>query len=364
MKYKRTVSLLFWLLCSSPIVLAQTLTPVSIQKLDSQTTGIAWLDDAHVVTAGGAGVRLLSLRDGAWSDLISTRPIPAGLPDPLSVATDGRSIVAGNGFTRAEYGVRADNKKRLFARSGPAFTVIDVAVSGNNLYVLGWPSDAGGANNADGVAVWRGGLSPLFEQFQPLHRIQSGAQSVGIFNESLPIYGGALAVESDGALDVITASESGVFQYGADGALRRRLGSGLGELVIHRMHDINVTYSVDPLARYREVVNRQPTVDDLVVTPDGPAIVVRIAGGDSIGWELWYPNANRVERRVKLGISRRGPFGHLSCDARGRDLACVYQSPETPQAALAIDQTSAPSFLARFTLPSYRATAAAIAARK
>jgi len=342
-------------------VFGQTIAPSSVRKLDGLAGGVAWLDSGRLIVATQSGVRLLSLRDGTWSDLIPAKPIPNGLVDPLSVTTDGRSVVASNGFERSQFACRADNGKRLFARSSSSFMVIDLAVSGNNLYVLGWPVDAHGANNPDGVAVWRGGLSPLYEKFQQLHRIQSGPGSVLIFNDSLPIYGGAVATEPDGTLDVITAAESGVFQYSADGTLRRRLGAGLGELVVRRMHDINFTYSVDPIARYREVVNRQPMVDDLVITPDGPAIVVRMARNDSIEWELWYPNANRLDRRVKLGISRRGPFGHLSCDARERDLACVYQSPESPQSAVAIDQSHFPSYLVQFKLPAYGPAAPRVA---
>jgi hypothetical protein len=344
-------------------VWAETIAPVSVRKLDGLVSGVAWLDAGRLVVAGQSGVRLLSLRDGASSDLIPTTPIPDGLPDPLTVTTDGRSVVASNGFERTQFACRADTKNRLFARLYPHFIVVDLAVSGNKLYVLGWPADAYGANNPDGIAVWRGGLSPMFEKFQPLHRIQSGPEGVAIFNDSLPIYGGGLAMESDGGLDVITAAEPGVFQYSPDGTFRRRLGAGLGELVVRRMHDINFTYSVDPIARYREVVNRQPTVDDLVSTPDGPAIVVRLAKNDSIEWELWYPNANRLDRRVKLGISRRGPFGHLSCDAHGDDLACVYQSPETAKAAVAIDQSKFPSYLVQFKLPSSGPTVRAMAGK-
>jgi hypothetical protein len=354
LKKKLARTVLFLLACCQAAAFAQTIAPVSVMKLDDATSGVAWLSAERIVTAGQSGVRALSLRDGQWSELIAPTPVPGGLPDPLSVATDGRAIVASNGFERTQFACRADNKQRLFARLSPSFMVIDVAVSGGKLFVLGWPVDASGAsNNPDGVAVWRGGLSPLFEKFQPLHRIQAGTESISIFDDSLPIYGGAMAIEPDGTLDVITAAERGIYQYASNGTFRKRLGAALGELVVHRMHDINFTYASDPIARYREVVNRQPTVDDLVVTPDGPAIVVRLARNDRIEWELWYPNADRLDRRVKLGISRRGPFGHLNCDARDSDLICVYQLPDTPQAAVALDQRTVPSYLARFKLPTY-----------
>jgi hypothetical protein len=130
------------------------------------------------------------------------------------------------------------------------------------------------------------------------------------------------------------------------------------------MTEINFRYSADVAGRYREIVNRQPFGEDLIATPDGPAIVVRLAHDDRIEWELWYPNAERLERRVKLGISRRGPYGHISCDARGRDLACVYQSPETADAAVNPDQRSAPTYLVRFQLPASHPPAVAAVRNK
>jgi len=356
---KRLAAVLVFFFFAATCLAGDTLAPVSVRKLDTSASGVAWIDSGRLAIAGRSGVRVLSLRDGSWAELISTTPIPNGLPDPLSVVSDGRSVVASNGFARSEFGCRVEDGERIFARSSPWFMVIDVAVRQSNLYVLGWPVDAHGANNAGGIAVWRGPLSPHFENFEPLHRIESGPKSVAIFNDSLPFYGGAIAIEPDGTVDVITAAEAGVFQYSSDGAFRRRLGAGLGELIISRMHDVNFKFSADALGRYREIINRQPIADDLVVTPDGPAIVVRIATSDWITWELWYPNATRLAQRIQLAIRRRGPFGHLACDARGSDLACVYQAPESAQQAIAQDQRNVPSFLVQFKLPSSRAAGSA-----
>lgn len=342
---------------------AESIAPAAVLKLDSRARSVAWLDSTHLLVARPDGVRLLAIADNSWSDVIAGVPAPDGVREPMTVSTDGSTVVATNAWERSEFGCRISDKKRLFARSGP-FQVFDMAVSGKTLYVMGWPIGPRGANNPQGVAVWKGGISPYFDQFQPLHRIESGGESVQIFNDTLPTYGGSLAIEPNGDVDVLTPAEAGVFQYTADGKLRHHLGTRLGELVVHRMTDINFRYGADEAGRYREIVNRQPFADDLVVTPDGPAIVVRLARNDRIEWELWYPNAERLDRRVKLGISRRGPFGHISCDARGHELACVYQSPETAEAALRPDQRSAPAYLVRFHLPAYRQPAIAAVRRK
>jgi hypothetical protein len=333
------------------LLTAESLSPVSTRRLEGETFSVAWLDQTHLLLAGREGVRKLSLRDGVSTELISVAPIPEGLPHPSSVVTDGKTVVASNGLARMQFACSAATGKRLFARSAPSPMVVDLAVSGDDLFILGWPLNRQGADQSSGIALWRGKVNPHFEVFAPFHRIQSGPEAIAIFNDSLPVLGGALAIEPDGTLDVITSAEPGLFQYSPAGVLKRALGVRLGELVMRRMHDINFTYSVDEVGRYRDVINRQPTIDDLVATSDGPAIVVRIVRNDSIEWELWYPNQERVERKVKLGISRRGPFGHLACDARGRDLACVYAAPQGSKEAAQPDQSRSPQYLVQFKLP-------------
>jgi hypothetical protein len=284
------------------------------------------------------------------SDLIDALPVPLGLPDPLGVHSDGESVIASNGFIYSQYAKRLSNGSRLFARTNPAFMVIDAAIWQDRLYVLGWPVKRRRAAS-DGVAVWRGSISQPLEQLKVLHRIRSGTQSVAIFDDSLPVLGGALTIEGNGTVDVITAAEAGVFQYDSKGNLIRALGRNLQELVLTRMHDVNFKYNTNVLARYREVLNKQPTIDCLVSTDDGPAIVVRVAREKNIDWELWYPNGTPRVTRFKLGISRKGPLGHISCDARGQDLACVYQGAFSDKEGEEQDPARLVSYLARFRLP-------------
>src|SRR2546430_1908650 len=85
---------------------AQTINPVSTRKIDPLPRTVAWIDSKRLLVAGTSGVRLLSLPDGAWSEMISTVPIPDGLPDPLTVTTDGKSVVASNGFERTQFACR------------------------------------------------------------------------------------------------------------------------------------------------------------------------------------------------------------------------------------------------------------------
>ena len=76
MKRKLPATLLFSFLCCAIGASAQTINPVSVRKLDSAASGVAWLDSERLIVAGSSGVRLLSLRDGQWSELIPTTPVP------------------------------------------------------------------------------------------------------------------------------------------------------------------------------------------------------------------------------------------------------------------------------------------------
>src|SRR6185436_5525843 len=220
--------------CIAFVVVAQVtsaavLQPNSTRKLDTAAAGVAWLNDQTLLLASPKGISTFRLATGESTNLIAPSPVPDGMPDPLSVSTDGVSVVANNGFARTAFACRAEDRKRIFARSSARFVAIDIAIWRDKLYVLGWPTDPHGAANSAGVAVWSGTITGHFDQLLPLHRIQSGPESVAIFNDSLPIYGGALTIERDGTLDVVTAAEAGIYQYSTSGRVQRTLGTGLAE---------------------------------------------------------------------------------------------------------------------------------------
>jgi hypothetical protein len=99
------------------------------------------------------------------------------------------------------------------------------------------------------------------------------------------------------------------------------------------MEELRTRFAGDVDGRYRLLLNTQPTIDDLVLTPKGPAIVVRIGENARTRWELWWPRSDgRTIPPTRLGIDRIGPFGHLYCDVRGTALACIGSKPDRKQA--------------------------------
>src|SRR4051794_3952040 len=101
------------------LISGETISPVSIRQLGASAFSVAWLDDTHVVIAGSEGVRSFSLRDGASVELIAPTPVPKGLPEPLSVVTDGKTVIASNGYARSQFACAAGTRKCLFARTVP-----------------------------------------------------------------------------------------------------------------------------------------------------------------------------------------------------------------------------------------------------
>jgi hypothetical protein len=306
---------------------AATLQPVETSVLDrscgDRVSAVAWASDDELLLASVSGVTRYSIERHACSPFISPQEPPNGISHVFNVASDGRSVVA-FALPVSQYAARLPDGARLFARRRPDFLVSDLAVRGGNLFVLGFRGYE--KPKLPETAVWRGPVSSDWSGLTPLHRLTT-QDALMIFRHSVPGMLGSIAVGGDGTLYVITSSEAGVFRYRADGTPLPPLGGDLTDLVIKQMPELYFNYRTDEIGRYRQVLNRQPIADDLVVTPDGPAILVRRATGNTLQWELWYPAARGVTATMALAPSGKGPTGHMRCDARGSRLACVLRRP-------------------------------------
>ncbi len=284
---------------------------------------VAWLDGGHVAVATGMGVRRCEVSSGKVETLVPGRPLPEGVLDPSSLAAGGDAMLTFSLARLALSAWRADGSRVFAYRKPPGFQIWDIAVWRGRMAILGYPRDASGRMaNPAGAAVWVGPLEPGWKKLWPLHPLHSEAALQRFPFATWPL-SGALAVEPDGTLDVITAVEPGVYRYGPDGRLRDVLGRGLDELVGRRLRDVAVTYARDPERRYREIVNRQPWVNDLVATPDGPAIVVRRFADGVQRWELWYPDPKGVRAVVRLPYEIRKTVGWMRAEMHGDRLAAV-----------------------------------------
>lgn len=321
-------------------------TPPTLRSIQAFSNGVlpaaigryahdlAWSSEGGLLIATEKGVYAVTIAGGTPKQIIDGVPVPDGLPEPQALSSDGKAVAVVSWASHGGYTLRIADRKRLVAQRSVHLIPVDVAVLRNRSCVLGWAPSPPLENEKD-VAVWCGSSTDSWTELKPLHRLHSD-HSRELFRAAPGAVGGAMAMEPDGTIDVITSTEPGLSRYTTDGKLIEVLGQTDDQLVIASMKEILDRFASDLENRYRLLLNAQPIIDDLVVTPNGPAIVVRIADGDKIHWELWYPlRSGGVGDRIRLGIERIGPYGHLRCDAHGSDLACVGSQPPRSAASLA-----------------------------
>jgi hypothetical protein len=303
----------------------ELLQPRSLVRLGTdvglRTYGLAWSGGQTLLLATFDGVKRYDLRTGKSTTAVSGAEVPVGIPAPSNVASDGATAVAFNDQFSA-YAFRLADGVRVLGRRNHDFQILDAAVRGRFFYVLGFRT---GAHEFPVPAIWRVATGAAWSTAVPLYVIRD-VDAAEVLYTSLPPQGGSLAVEPDGTVDAVVAGEAGVIRIGPDGKELPRLGGSLRQLEIPDMPEVIRKYARRPDLQY-EIFNRGLMADDLVLTAEGPALVVRGVAGDRVRWELWLPDGSGLRMRYRLGIDRPAPYGHLRCDAAGRALACVFGQP-------------------------------------
>lgn len=287
---------------------------------------VAWENTDSVLIASDKGVHRYSLRTRANDRLISTSPLPDGVPDPEAVASDGTTAVATSHLSIGGYAMRLADRKRIAAMR-VYMLPLDVAVRGQRACILAYQM-----TDQPRSVAWCGPADKSWLTYKPVHRLVSATAN---FSEAYAFgRGGGIAMGEDGSVTVATTVEPGVFHYSADGKLLDTSGLSFDELVLRVPTEVRRQFATDVEGRYRLLLNTQPIIEDLVLTAKGPALVVRVAEKEHVRWELWWPRSDgRSSPPTRLGIDRLGPYGHLQCDARGNSLACVGSLPDKKQAA-------------------------------
>jgi hypothetical protein len=304
-------------------------TSIDLSKQGSLASDVAWLDDDDVLVALiDGGVAKVSLKSKEASRWIPQGSLPGGTPYAELVATDGNVIVVMGGGNR-NYMFRNRDRRYLYGYMGGRLNPRGVAVVGGKAIFMGWMGQAGTDETLRRGVLWTEAPGePISET--PMHRILGGDDKVARWRLTAHPYGGSMVALPDGSVAVMTSAEPGIYRY-HNGRLAEVLASGVDSLILDSQrvaHD----YAMDVEGRYTQVLNRQKTIDDLVATPQGIAILVRSAASGMIGWELWRVGPKDVVSRQPLGLEVRGPFAHMRCEARAERLACVTNLPDAAQA--------------------------------
>lgn len=314
-------------------VAAPALAPIAVHPLTPECgqglVAVTWVSRDSVIVGGLDGVHRYSLTDKHCRTLVDGGT--DGIERVMNVVSSGPLFYA-FAFPTPQYAGDVNDGHALYQNKiSGGFIFSDIALYGHTRYLLGhYSTDT--SQTLPFPIVWRTSIPAHPKEHikpEPVHFVQT-AKALDAIRKSSPPHTGSLAVDGQGTLYVFTAVEPGVFRYRADGTALPPLATDLQELVIPRLADLFNLYRVDETARYRDLINKQPTVDDLVVTPDGPALVVRTVANEHVTWALWYPAEHGVRARVPLGMTRQGPFGHTRCDVREAVLVCVLGTPKNP----------------------------------
>lgn len=343
---------LFSAVVLSVVTALSPLKPVTTVDLSSQGTyasDVTWLNDNELLVALlHGGVAKVSLSDKKVTPWVPEGELPDGFPYPELVATDGNLVVI-MGAGRRYYMFRTKDGKHLSGYGGGRLYPRGLAVVDGKAVYMGWLAQAGEDETLRRGVVWtQGPDEDLVEK--PIHRIFGDKDAVQRWRMTASPYAGAMVALPDRSIAVMTVAEPGIYRYDRTGKLMEVLGSGVDSLMLDTAK-LAREYNVDVNARYVQLVNRGPLIDDLVALPDnGVAALVRTAANGKIGWELWHAGKAGFSRKQPLDLTRLGPFGHMRCESRKARLACVTDAPGMQHAGKPETAGTNPRLLL-FTLP-------------
>lgn len=296
--------------------------PLSVRELPREqyaaARSVAWRDEKRLlIGTRGNGIIEYDVAAGSGKTLISGEALPHGIDDVEKLDTDGKTVVA---FNRDRVDVAFDLQRRKFShtRRAAIMRIADLAVRDGNVAVLGYSfSQSGG-----GGPVWFGRTGAGWDE----HTLAYTAKDQDAFHRTaFPPYAGAIRFLDANTAAFITPAAPGVFRVRTDGTSLPPLGRDMTELVA----DVSAALRAPDLpARYAQL-NKLLTIDDLVVLPEGPAVIVRGWTKGKTHWQLWRVHAEKqATEKVVLDVSDARTVGaHLRCDAWQSRLACITDEP-------------------------------------
>lgn len=324
----------------APLKPAQT---IDLSAHGAAASDVTWLsDDELLVALAKGGVARVSLDHARVTSWLPQGELPDGVPSAELIASGGDLVVVMGGGRR-NYVFRKRDGTYIDGHMGGPLNPRGLAVSSNTAFYMGWVTRMGTDDDQQRGVLWSQTPGGTLSE-RPMHRIVSGEDALARWRLTMHPYGGSMVALQDGSIGVITSAEPGIFRYDAQGKLLGILGSGIESLVVDSARLVK-SYGRDVVGRYDDILDRQPSIDDLVVTPSGLAILVRVAEGGRIQWQLWHPGQNEVQRIRPLEPKLHGPIGHMKCESRGARLACVTNRPSAEQARQPGPAASNPTLL-------------------
>jgi hypothetical protein len=191
----------------------------------------------------------------------------------------------------------------------------DIDLRGDRLAVLGlMRSDRG--MSPDGAIAWTTTLGSDPPKLEPLAWAKAG-KGARPFDACGGFLVGRLRFLDDGRLLVVPGAEPGIYLYSADGRLERTWDTAHFGIDLRCDFDDEtmVRLGGDAAARHRYLAGFT-TVDEILSTSAGPALVVREVAPKRTRWSLLLLPDTGVPRRIDLPIESTSPRAHLRGDAK------------------------------------------------
>jgi hypothetical protein len=161
--------------------------------------------------------------------------------------------------------------------------------------------------------AWLGSLSAGEEGLKPILPFRNQDEIMRCAGFGL----GVVRFLHDGSFIIVPGTEPDIFLFGRDGKLQRTWRTETLGIEARCGLDKEQSKSlwVNPVGR-QEWVNRRAIIDEIVDTPDGPALIIRTLKNSRATWEMVVLNGD-ASARFTLPFSSEDPWAHVTADMRG-----------------------------------------------
>jgi hypothetical protein len=276
---------------------------------------VRWAGDDSILvsdTDRGIGQATLPASGKVTVSWLPEWPPPTGPGlQPLHIALSGDRIVSGDWLFMLRWHARHGHESGQI----PVYYIADLDLNGDRLLVSGMRRDPAGKMGMDGAMAWLGSLSAGEAGLKPILPFHSEDEIMRCAGFGLGV---VRFLRTDGSFIVVPATEPGIFLFGSDGHLQRNWHTdAIGiEATCGLSQDQKRMFAQSPAAR-QEWVNHRAMIDEVIDTPDGPAVIIRSRGKEKTTWEMVVLNGD-AGVRLALPFSSSSPWAHLSADTRGR----------------------------------------------
>lgn len=308
--------------------------PVAVPAAIEFALDVRWSgDDSLLVAAGREGVLKVDVGKpklaetivaGGATPRVSDGPVASFFFSAL-LGSSADYLVAGSPFRAFAW--RAAATGAVF--DAPFANIVDLDVHRDRAIILGVRGDAAGRWGAVGATLWSVTLAPQRVFFNALT-----GPDVPLMRACHLLSMGSVRFLPDGRFVVAPGVDRGVFLYDAQGRVIRHWSTtGLG-------YDDRCTVTVEQADAFADLEprrawqNRRQLLDEMVVLPEGPLLIIREPADGATRWRGVLLPYEGKPLAVPIPLRSPSPYAHVRADVRGAKIVLSLfesRSPDEPR---------------------------------